>query len=260
MKKIEPIILIPARMASTRLPDKPMADIHGEPMITHVWRRAIESGLGRVVVAAGESEIVDAILAAGGEAILTPSDLPSGTDRIHFALNAVDPDRKHNVVVNVQGDLPTLDTHLIHQAVDVLGDADMSTLAVEISDAQELDNPNVVKAVISLDKPRDGSPIDQTASQISKANGGRALYFSRARVPYGDCPVYHHIGLYVYTREALDTFVALPPSLLEVTEKLEQLRALEAGLSIRFAIAETIPLGVDTQEDLDRARVSLARD
>jgi 3-deoxy-manno-octulosonate cytidylyltransferase (CMP-KDO synthetase) len=256
MTKIEPIILIPARMASTRLPDKPMADIHGEPMITHVWRRAMESGLGRVVVAAGEPEIVDAILAAGGEAILTPHDLPSGTDRIHFALNAVDPDRLHNIVVNVQGDLPTLDPHLIHQAIDVLEDADISTLAVEITDAQELDNPNVVKAVISFDGPSDGISQTPDGNRI----GGRALYFSRARVPHGDGPAFHHIGLYVYTRSALDMFVELPPSPLELIEKLEQLRALEAGLSIRVATAKTIPLGVDTQEDLDRARVSLARD
>ncbi len=236
------IILIPARLAATRLPNKPLADIGGEPMIVHVWRRAMEAKMGRVVVAAGDREIVEAIEAVGGEAVMTAPDLPSGTDRVYAALNQVDPEQKYQRIVNVQGDLPTLDPDLIIRACEVLASADLSTLVAEITDPAECDNPNVVKAVLA-----------HTAS-----NYGRALYFSRANVPTGTAPRYHHIGLYVYTRAALDRFVALPPSPLEKSEKLEQLRALEDGFVIHAAIVDTIPLGVDAAEDLEKARQILA--
>ncbi len=237
------IILIPARLAATRLPNKPLADLHGEPMIVHVWRRAIEAKLGRVVVAAGDREIVEAIEAVGGEAVLTSADLASGTDRIYAALQLIDPEGSHQMIVNVQGDLPTLDPRLIRQACDALGEADMSTLVAEISEPSECDNPNVVKAVLAAPG---SSPYR------------RALYFSRANVPTGSAPRYHHIGLYVYSRAALDRFVALSPSPLEKSEKLEQLRALEDGFVIHAAIVDTVPLGVDAAEDLEKAREMLA--
>jgi len=243
-ENLEPIILIPARLASTRLPNKPLAEIAGLPMIVHVVNRARESGCGRVVVAAGEQEIVDAVTSAGAEAVLTPADLPSGTDRIHNVLQQIDPEKKYQVIVNVQGDLPTLDPKLIKSAVSALGDADMSTLLSEITDESERHNPNVVKAVLSLG--------------ANHNNVGRALYFSRATVPNGDGPHYHHIGLYVYRRDALERFVTLPPSALEVRERLEQLRALEAGFAINAAIVDTVPLGVDTAEDLEKACLVLS--
>ena len=243
-ENLETIILIPARLASTRLPNKPLADIHGLPMIVHVVHRAQESGCGRVIVAAGEMETVDAVTQAGGEAILTPADLPSGTDRIHHVLQAIDPEKKYKIIINVQGDLPTLDPKLISAAVNALGDADMSTLLAEITDESERTNPNVVKAVLS--------------PSMAQKNHGRALYFSRATVPDGPGPHYHHIGLYVYRRDALERFVTLPPSTLELRERLEQLRALEAGFAINAAIVDTVPLGVDTPEDLEKARLVLS--
>lgn len=241
-----PIIVIPARMASTRLPGKPLADIAGLPMIVQVWSRAREAGLGRVVVAAAEEAIADAVRAAGGEAVLTDPDLPSGSDRIWQALNAVDPEGRHDVIVNVQGDLPTLDPALIRTAADALiaSGADISTLAAEIVVEEERTNPNVVKAVIAL---REGQ------------RAGRALYFTRVTAPSGDGPHYHHIGLYAYTRAALARFVALPPSPLELREKLEQLRALEAGMSVEVALVDTVPLGVDTPADLEKARAALSK-
>ncbi len=241
-----PVILIPARLASTRLPDKPLADIAGEPMIVQVWRRSIEAALGRVVVAAAEQVIVDAVTAAGGEAVLTDPDLPSGSDRIHAALTAIDPDGAHDAIINVQGDLPTIEPAAIRAALAPLDDADVdiATIAAEITREEERDNPNVVKAVISL-----------TAGERC----GRALYFTRATAPSGAGPLYHHIGLYAYRRAALDRFVALPPGILEMREKLEQLRALEAGMRIDVALVDTVPLGVDTPADLERAREILAR-
>lgn len=241
-----PIIVIPARMASTRLPGKPLADIAGKPMIVQVWNRAMESRLGRVVVAAAEEEIAIAIRNAGGEAVLTAPDLPSGSDRIWAALAAVDPDGCHDVIVNVQGDLPMLDPELIRVAADALTGtgADMSTLAAEITQDAERYDPNVVKAVIAL------SP---------NARQGRALYFTRATAPYGDGPHFHHIGLYAYTRSALERFVSLPPSPLELREKLEQLRALEAGMNVEVAVVDTIPHGVDTPADLEKARLALSK-
>lgn len=235
---MEPLIIIPARMASTRLPGKPLADIAGAPMIVQVWRRATESGVGRVVVAAGEAQIAEAIQAAGGEAVLTRPDHPSGSDRVWEAVEAIDPDGKAAFVVNLQGDLPTLDPALIRTVAELLkGGADITTLAAEIKVEAERTNPNVTKAVLAAD--------------------GRALYFTRASAPHGDGPLYHHIGIYGYTREALRKFVGLTPSPLELREKLEQLRALEAGMRIDVAVVDTVPLGVDTPEDLERARKAL---
>ncbi len=238
------LILIPARVASTRLPGKPLADIAGEPMIVHVMRRAQEAGIGPVVVATDSAEIAAAVEKAGGRAVMTAPDHASGSDRIFEALGKVDPRRDAGVVVNVQGDLPTLDPAAITAALSVLADpaVDIATLAAEIRRAEERDDPNVVKAV--------GTPVAPARL--------RALYFTRATAPYGDGPLYHHIGLYAYRRAALERFIALPPSPLEQREKLEQLRALEAGMRIDIAIIDTVPLGVDTPEDLARARAMLS--
>lgn len=241
-----PIVLIPARMQSSRLPDKPLADMCGEAMIVHVWRRAVEADIGPVVVAAAEPEIVDAVETAGGRAILTRADHPSGSDRIFEAVGRADPDGRFDVVVNLQGDLPTLDPALPRAALSALlawPDVDIATLACATDDPGERDNPNVVKAVVSF---ADG------------ADSGRALYFTRAAAPWGEGPVYHHIGLYAYRRPALQRFVSLPPSPLEQRERLEQLRALEAGMRIDVARVDTVPLGVDTPADLERARTLLA--
>ena len=240
---MEPLIVIPARMASSRLPGKPLADIAGAPMIVQVWRRALESKIGRVVVAAGEAEIVAAIKDAGGEAVLTRPDHPSGSDRIWEAIQTADPNGKADAIINLQGDLPTLDPHLIREVAELLEDgADITTLAAEITVDTERTNPNVTKAVISL---TDG------------ARRGRALYFTRATAPTGDGPLFHHIGIYGYRREALAKFVELPPSPLELRERLEQLRALEAGMRIDVAVVDTVPLGVDTPHDLEKARSAL---
>ncbi|MBL4839566.1 MAG: 3-deoxy-manno-octulosonate cytidylyltransferase [Rhodospirillales bacterium] len=238
-----PVVVIPARMASTRLPNKPLADIHGEPMIVHVWRRATEAGIGPVIVACAEKEIADAVTAAGGIAVLTDPDLPSGSDRVHQALQSFDPDGKYDAVVNVQGDLPTIDAADIRAVFEPLVDpnVDIATLAAEITRQEERTNPNVVKAVAAFG-------ADRVA---------RALYFTRATAPYGDGPLYHHIGLYTYRRAALDRFVSLPPAELEKREKLEQLRALENGMVIAVALVSGVPLGVDTPEDLERARLVL---
>ncbi|MDA0229661.1 MAG: 3-deoxy-manno-octulosonate cytidylyltransferase [Proteobacteria bacterium] len=241
-----PIVLIPARLQSVRLPNKPLADIAGVPMIIHVMRRAQEANLGRVVVACAEREIADAVMAAGGEAVLTRADHASGSDRIFEALTHLDGDRKHDAVINLQGDLPTLAPDLLRAALDLLADAavDIGTLAAEINDPAERDDPNVVKAVISTSKAPDGVA----------AGSGRALYFTRSRAPSGDGVLWHHIGLYAFRRAALEQFIALPPSPLEQRERLEQLRALEAGMRIDVAFVDTVPLGVDTPRDLARAR------
>ncbi|MEX2199943.1 MAG: 3-deoxy-manno-octulosonate cytidylyltransferase [Dongiaceae bacterium] len=243
-----PLIAIPARMASTRLPGKPLAEIAGEPMIVHVWRRAREADVGPVVVAAGDAVIVEAIHAVGGEAVLTDANLPSGSDRIHQALELIDPDHRHDVIVNLQGDLPTLDPAAIRRVLDPLrdDDVDIATLAVKIFDPAERDRPNVIKAVLAI-------AGDAPAGSIA-----RAIYFSRTAVPWGEGSFYHHIGIYAYRRRALADFVSLPPSPLERREKLEQLRALEAGMRIDAAIVDTFPLGVDTPADLERARRLLA--
>jgi 3-deoxy-manno-octulosonate cytidylyltransferase (CMP-KDO synthetase) len=240
-----PIVVIPARMASTRLPGKPLADLLGEPMIVHCWRRAREADIGPVVVAAAEPEIVAAVEAAGGRAVLTRPDHPSGSDRIFEALTLIDPDRRHDAVVNVQGDLPTVEPQAVRAALAPLSvpEVDIATLVVAITREEERTDPNVVKAVLELP---------------TGASLGRALYFTRATAPTGEGPLYHHIGLYAYRRAALERFVALPPSVLELRERLEQLRALAAGMRIDAAVVDAVPLGVDTPADLERARAILA--
>jgi 3-deoxy-manno-octulosonate cytidylyltransferase (CMP-KDO synthetase) len=238
------LILIPARMASTRLPGKPLADIAGAPMIVHVWRRAMAAKLGKVWVATDAPAIAEAVEKSGGAAVLTRADHASGTDRIHEALEKIDPSRGADIIVNMQGDLPTLEPKNLVAAVAVLQDdrsVDIATLAAEIKKPEERGNPNVVKLV--------GTPAGPARL--------RALYFTRATAPAGEGPLYHHIGLYAFRRAALDRFVKLPPSPLEQREKLEQLRALEAGMRIDAAIVDTVPLGVDTVEDLETARAML---
>ncbi|MBV8511836.1 MAG: 3-deoxy-manno-octulosonate cytidylyltransferase [Xanthobacteraceae bacterium] len=238
------LILIPARMAASRLPGKPLADIAGTPMIVHVLRRAEAAAAGEVAVATDSPEIAAAVEEAGGHAVMTRADHPSGSDRIFEALAIMDPRRQARVIVNVQGDLPTLDPADIAAAVALIADpaVDVATLAAEITREEERTNPHVVKVV--------GSPV--TPSRL------RALYFTRATAPYGEGPLYHHIGLYAYRRQALEKFVALPPSPLERREKLEQLRLLEAGMRIDVAVVKSVPLGVDTSEDLALARRVLA--
>lgn len=237
------LVVIPSRLAATRLPNKPLADINGTPMIIHVWRRAIEARIGPVVVACGDRAILEVVEAAGGRAVMTDPDHPSGSDRVWEAVGLVDPDGRHDIVVNVQGDLPTLDGALIRRSLDPLAEAsvDIATLVCEIADPAERERPSVVKAVVAW----------------GPGGIGRALYFSRAAVPTGAGPLYHHIGLYAYRRAALQRFVALPPAPLELREKLEQLRALEAGMRIDAAEVHTVPLGIDTPEDLERAREML---
>jgi 3-deoxy-manno-octulosonate cytidylyltransferase (CMP-KDO synthetase) len=229
-------------MASTRLPGKPLADIGGEPMIVHVWRRAIEANIGRVVVATDAPEIAAAIRAAGGEAAMTRDDHVNGTARIHEALGRLGGEAE--IVVNVQGDIPTVAPASVRAALTPLADpgVDIATIAAVIVRDDERTNPNVVKVV--------GTPVSESIL--------RALYFTRATAPHGEGPHYHHIGLYAYRRAALERYVALPPSPLEQREKLEQLRALEAGMRIDVAIVDGVPLGVDTPADLARARVMLA--
>ncbi|WP_414832233.1 3-deoxy-manno-octulosonate cytidylyltransferase [Afifella sp. YEN Y35] len=241
---MNPLIVIPARLAATRLPEKPLADIAGRPMIAHVVDRGHEAGLGPVVVATDEKRIAEAAEAAGATAIMTRADHPSGSDRIAEALETFDPEGRHDVVVNMQGDLPTLDPATLAAALRPLEDPEVAitTLTAEISEGGERTNPNVVKVV--------GTPVAPDRL--------RALYFTRATAPYGEGPLFHHIGLYVYRRAALQRFVALPPGILERREKLEQLRALENGMRIDAMIVETVPLGVDTMADLERARAILA--
>ena len=234
------LIAIPARMASTRLPGKPLADIAGRPLIAHVLERAVEAGVGPVLVACCEEEVAAAVQAAGGNAAMTEPDLPSGSDRIRAALDAFDPGRQYDRVVNLQGDLPTVPPGDIRAALALLDDpeVDIGTVAARILREEERTNPNVVKAVFGAD--------------------GRALYFTRATAPTGPGPLFHHIGLYAWRRAALERFTELPPSPLEQREKLEQLRALEAGMRIAVAVVDSVPLGVDTPADLARARELLA--
>lgn len=239
------LILIPARMESTRLPGKPLADIAGEPMIVHVLRRAQAAHIAPVAVATDSEAIAACVEKAGGRAVMTRADHVSGSDRIFEALNNIDPEGNAEIVVNLQGDLPTLAPDAIGAVLSPLADpkVDIATLAAEITEEAERSNPNVVKVV--------GSPV---------ADGRlKALYFTRATAPYGEGPLYHHIGIYAYRRAALARFVALPPSPLELREKLEQLRALEAGMRIDVSIVNAVPLGVDTPADLDRARALLGR-
>ena len=241
---MRPVVLIPARLAATRLPDKPLADIHGLPMIVHVLRRAQEADIGPVAVATDTPRIAEAVEAAGGRAVMTRADHPSGSDRIHEALARLDTEGRHDLIINVQGDLPTIDPAAIRAAAEVMAaeEVALGTLVAEITREEERTASQVVKMV--------GSPL----------GGGRhrALYFTRATAPWGEGPLYHHIGLYAWRREALARFVALPPSPLERREKLEQLRALEAGMRVDAQEVAVVPLGVDTAEDLERARAMLA--
>ena len=234
------LVLIPARMAATRLPGKPLLDIAGVPMIVHVLRRAEAAQIGRVAVATDTPEIASVVTAHGGLAVMTSPNHPSGSDRIYEAMKILDPDGRCEIVINLQGDFPTITPDTIRAVLPPLDDpaVDISTLASEIHSEEEDLAPSVVKAV--------GSPIGPRRL--------RALYFTRATAPTGDGPRYHHIGLYAYRRAALQRFVELPPSPLEKQEKLEQLRALEAGMRIDAAIVHSVPLGVDTPDELETAR------
>jgi 3-deoxy-manno-octulosonate cytidylyltransferase (CMP-KDO synthetase) len=235
------LIVIPARLKATRLPDKPLADIAGEPMIVHVWRRAVEADCGPVVVVADAKAICDAVRDAGGAALMTSPDHQSGSDRVFEAVRKLDSAGALETIVNLQGDLPTLDPRLVRACLGALGEseADIGTIAAAITRDEERADPNVVKVV--------GSPLGVAGTL-------RALYFTRVTAPYGEGPLYHHIGIYAYRRGALERFVSLPPSPLEIRERLEQLRALEAGMRIHVALVDTVPLGVDTPADLARAR------
>lgn len=248
---LTPIVLIPARLASTRLPNKPLADIAGKPMIVHCIERALEADIGPVAVAAGDAEIAQAVRDFGHTAVATDPAHPSGSDRIHEALERLDPDGRHDSIVNVQGDLPTLDPQSVRAALTPLQRAlavDIATIAAIITREEERSNPNVVKVVAGFGEDVAG-------------NGAiaRALTFTRATAPWGEGPLYHHIGLYAYRRDALTRFVRMKPGILEQRERLEQLRALEAGMRIDVALVEDVPLGVDTAEDLVRARAILAK-
>jgi len=239
------LVLIPARMAATRLPGKPLLDIGGLPMIVHVLRRAEAAKIGRVAVATDAPDIAAAVISHGGEAVMTSADHPSGSDRIFEALGKLDPSARAEIVINLQGDFPTISPDNIRDVLGPLSDpaVDIATLAAEIHTEEESNNPNVVKAI--------GSRLSERRL--------RALYFSRATAPWGDGPRYHHIGLYAYRRKALQRFVALPPSPLELQEKLEQLRALEAGMRIDITVVDTVPRGVDTPADLETTRQILAK-
>jgi 3-deoxy-manno-octulosonate cytidylyltransferase (CMP-KDO synthetase) len=276
------LIVIPARMQATRLPNKPMAMIAGEPMIVQVWRRAMESGVGDVVVACDGEEIAAAIRAVGGVAMITNPDHPSGSDRVWEAVETTA--KSYDIIINLQGDVPTLEPRLLHEILVPLADSDVdiATLAAVITDPEEHHNTSVVKVVLgalkdasysvvppplrgrlgggasnfALNPEAPPSNLPPRGGEASRAatSTHRALYFSRASVPANDGPRYHHIGVYAYRREALRRFVSLPPSPLELREKLEQLRALEAGMRIDARVVDTVPLGVDTPEDLTKAR------
>jgi len=239
---LRPVILIPARMGATRLPNKPLLDIAGQPMIVRVWQQARDSGIEDIVVACDDARIADAVAKAGGKAVITRADHPSGSDRIHEALQQIDAGRRFDIVINLQGDMPLLEARVIRQLCDIMRDknVDIGTLVSPIMNVAERNDPAVVKAVISL----------------NGTDRGRALYFTRAASPTGEGPLYHHIGIYAYRRMALEKFVSLPPSPLEKQERLEQLRALEAGMRIDAGIVSALPrpLGVDTQEHLEAAR------
>jgi 3-deoxy-manno-octulosonate cytidylyltransferase (CMP-KDO synthetase) len=239
------LVLIPARMAATRLPGKPLLDIAGLPMIIRVLRQAEAAQIGRVAVATDTLEIAAAVTAHGGEAVMTRADHPSGSDRVYEALGELDPDRKVEIVINLQGDFPTILPDNIRDVLAPLDDpaVDIATLAAEIHTEEESTNPNVVKLI--------GSPLSERRL--------RALYFTRTTAPWGEGPRYHHIGLYAYRRAALERFVGLSPSPLELREKLEQLRAIEAGMRIDVTIVEKVPRGVDTPEDLANTRLMLAK-
>ncbi len=238
------LVLIPARMASTRLPGKPLADIAGLPMIVQVAKRAQEAEAGRIIVAVDDQAVYDAVAAAGFEVVMTRQDHQSGSDRIFEAVQKADPHSEMDFIINVQGDLPTIEPEAVRASLRPLENpsTDIATLTVEITDEHEKTNPSVVKVV--------GSPLSETRL--------RALYFTRTTAPYGNGPLYHHIGLYAYRRAALEKFVSLGPSVLEKRESLEQLRALEAGMRIDVEIVDSVPLGVDTPADLEKARAILS--
>jgi 3-deoxy-manno-octulosonate cytidylyltransferase (CMP-KDO synthetase) len=243
-----PIILIPSRMAAVRLPNKPLADIHGEPMVVHVWRRGVAANIGPVVVACCGPEIENVIKQVGGQAVITDPDLPKGTDRIYAALKQVDADnqgRLHDVIINLQGDLPTISDTLLRQVLAPLSDpaVDIATIAAPITNEADLTNVNVVK--IAMTEPQ------ETAAGVKV---GRALYFSRSLIPSGGTMHYHHIGVYAYRRKALEAYVKMPVSSLEAAEQLEQLRAMEAGMRIDVVIVNEIPPSIDTGEDLEHVR------
>ncbi|MFC3125997.1 3-deoxy-manno-octulosonate cytidylyltransferase [Pseudoroseomonas globiformis] len=242
---MNPVILIPSRLSATRLPNKPLADIHGEPMIVAVWRRAVEADIAPVWVATDAPAIAEAVRAAGGQAVITAPEHPSGSDRVFEAIGRIDADGRFDAILNVQGDLPTVQPATIRAAAAPLRDSDVAigTAVAPILRAEERESPSVVKMV--------GTPLGEGRF--------RALYFTRAQAPWGEGPLYHHIGLYAWRRAALERFVTLPPSALEQREKLEQLRALEAGMRIDAMEVAEVPLGVDTQADLERARSLLRR-
>jgi 3-deoxy-manno-octulosonate cytidylyltransferase (CMP-KDO synthetase) len=266
------LIVIPARMKATRLPNKPLADIGGMPMIVQVCLRAKESGVGKILVACDGEEIANAVRAAGFEAVVTDPEHPSGSDRIWEAIQTTG--STEDIIINLQGDVPTLEPRLLKELLQPLQNpaVDIATLAAEITRAEEHENPSVVKAVLSFasehtlaggDSPPLPLPLVWPSGSGSRGPSalrtdtdkiGRALYFTRLSAPYGEGPRYHHIGVYAYRRAALKTFVSLPPSPLEKREKLEQLRALEAGFRIDAVVVNTVPLGIDTPEDLERAR------
>jgi 3-deoxy-manno-octulosonate cytidylyltransferase (CMP-KDO synthetase) len=242
---MNPIVLIPARLAATRLPGKPLADIGGIPMIVRVLRQAEAADIGPVAVAAGDPEIVEAVTAAGGRAVLTDPALPSGSDRILAALDSLDPAGRHDAVINLQGDMPFVPPHVLQACFALLVDqasCDIATVVAAEQSAADRSNPDVVKAVLSM---------------TLGASRGRALYFTRSTL-YGDAPVWRHVGIYGYRREALARFNAAPPSPLEQREKLEQLRALELGLSIWATVTEAAPISVDNPADLAQARAYAA--
>jgi 3-deoxy-manno-octulosonate cytidylyltransferase (CMP-KDO synthetase) len=241
----DPLILIPARLGATRLPNKPLADIAGEPMIVHTWRRAMEAGIGPVAVATDAPDIAAAVEKAGGRTVMTRSDHATGSDRIAEAVDKLDPEGRHDVVVNVQGDFPMIDPRSIAAAAAPLLDpaVDIATLVSLITREDERTNPNVVKMI---------------GTEVAPGRF-RALYFTRATAPTGEGPLWHHIGVYAYRRRALRHFIALSPSTLELRERLEQLRAVEAGLRIDAMVVDDVPFGVDTQEQLEEARRLLAR-
>jgi 3-deoxy-manno-octulosonate cytidylyltransferase (CMP-KDO synthetase) len=237
---MNPVVVIPARMASTRLPGKPLADINGKPMIQHVIERALESKLGDVVVAAGDQVIIEAVKHLNCYSVLTDPNLPSGSDRIHAALEAIDPKQNYTHILNLQGDLPDLNPNLLKILLDLLNtaDFDISTLCYKIKNEEELKDPSCVK--IAMSEYRD--------------NSFKALYFSRSCIPYGNGPFYHHIGLYGYLRDSLNKFVKLSPSPLEQREKLEQLRAIENDMKIGVKCVDDTPFGIDTQDDLKKIK------
>lgn len=247
---MNPLIVIPARLRSSRLPNKPLAEIHGEPMIVHVWRRAVAAGIGPVLVAAADPEIVSVIEKVGGTVVLTDPKLPTGSDRVWVAAEAVDPARDFDVIVNLQGDFPTIEPAALRTLLASLADpaTDIATLSFEIHDEADLHNPNVVKVA-----------IEPTGGEGRGPMSGRAVYFSRLPVPWNAPTHYHHVGIYAYRRHALTRFVGLAQGDLERQESLEQLRALAAGMRVDCAVIHSTPFGVDTPADLERARAAISR-